>query len=166
MKRKILALLLVLALAFSLIPMTLADDAPLTADVFVTISNAGELVLVREAVSVTDADGDGALTINDALIAAHDAKFEGGAEAGYASAQSDWGLSLTKLWGVENGGSYGYYVNDQMFMGLADPIATDDSIYAFVYKDTEGFSDAYAYFSDAAVEIAAGSDIEHPTSDI
>ncbi|MBP5657968.1 MAG: hypothetical protein J6X52_05545, partial [Clostridia bacterium] len=79
--------------------------------VYVTIAN-GELVLAREAVTLTDADNDGALTINDALYLAHEAKFEGGAAAGYASSTGDYGLSLTKLWGVENGGSYGYFVND------------------------------------------------------
>ena len=113
---------------------------------YVTIAN-GELVLVREAVTLKDADGDGALTVNDALYLAHEAKYEGGAAAGYGSVNDpSYGLSLTKRWGVENGGSYGYYVNDSMAFSLADPVSDGDEIVAFVYTDTAGFSDSYSYF--------------------
>ena len=111
--------------------------------VYVTIAN-GELVLAREAVTLTDADNDGALTINDALYLAHEAKFEGGA-AGYGSAKGDYGLSLTKLWGVENGGSYGYFVNDNSAMSLADPLSDGDEVVAFIYT-TADWSDAYSFF--------------------
>lgn len=113
--------------------------------VTVTISD-GALALVQEPVEVTDVDGDGALTINDALYLAHEAAFEGGAEAGYGSENGEWGLALTKLWGIENGGSYGYYVNNVMSMGLADVVADGDCINAFVYVDTEAFSDMYCWF--------------------
>ena len=114
--------------------------------VYVTIAN-GELVLAREAVTLKDADGDGALTINDALYLAHEAKFEGGAAAGYGSSvHPDYGLSMTKLWGVENCGAYGYYVNDASAFSLADPVSNGDEIVAFVYTDTAYYSDTYSYF--------------------
>ena len=160
MTRKLLAILLALVLACSLIPAALADDeaAAESANVLVTISNAGLLTTIRFAVTVTDQDGDGALTINDALIIAHDTGYQGGLEAGYATAETEWGLSLTKLWGVENGGSYGYYVNNQMAMSLTDPIKTGDSIYAWVYTDAEGYSDVYSYFDPDFVELTAGED--------
>ena len=58
-----------------------------------------------------------------------------------------YGLQLDKLWGEENGGSYGYYVNDNMSMGLADEIKSDDQIQAFVYSDTKTFSDSYSFFN-------------------
>ena len=73
-----------------------------------------------ETLNLTDADGDGALTINDALILFHDAAYEGGAAAGYGSAVSQYGLGITKLWGIENGSSYGYYVNDAAAFNLSD----------------------------------------------
>ena len=94
---------------------------------------------------MTDIDGDGALTINDALYAAHTTYYDGGA-AGYGSAQSDWGLSMTKLWGIENGGSYGYYVDNASAMSLADPVSAGSYVAAFVYTDTAAFSDTYCYF--------------------
>lgn len=53
-----------------------------TLTVYVTISDAGVLKVAQEPVAVTDGDGDGALTVHDALLAAHDALYQGGAEAG------------------------------------------------------------------------------------
>jgi hypothetical protein len=81
-----------------------------------------------EAVTAADHDGDGAYTIPDALAAAH-AAHPDGAEA-YTVAQTQWGLSLMELWGVENGGSYGYYLNDAMATGLLAPVAEGDHIKA------------------------------------
>lgn len=126
--------------------------------VYVTISD-GALEVAAKPVSVYDVDSDGALTINDALYCAHEAFYEGGADAGYASAQSDWGLSLSKLWGIENGGSYGYYVNNTSAMSLADPVKSGDYVNAFVYTDTAAFSDKYCFFDTAYVSGVEGGDI-------
>ena len=116
-----------------------ADDA-----VYVTIAN-GSLMLAYESVPLTDIDGDGALTVNDALIAAHDAAFEGGAEAGFASADTEFGLSMTKLWGNDSG-SFGYYVNNASALSLADPVKAGDHIVAYVYTDLDTWSDTYSFF--------------------
>lgn len=115
--------------------------------VYVTVADADKnFVLAEEPVTVTDIDSDGKLTINDALFIAHENKFEGGAAAGYKSSTGQYGLQLDKLWGVENGGSYGYYVNDGMAMGLADEIKADDQLVAFIYSDTKSYSDSYSFF--------------------
>ena len=148
----IMALVLVLTLTAALFTVAASADG---VTVYVTVSN-GTLMLTSRAVSVTDVDGDGALTINDALVLAHDAAYEGGSAAGYASATGTYGLAITKLWGVENGGSYGYYVNDKSAMGLTDKVSDGDRINAFVYTDTVGFSDVYCYFDNSAVTAAAG----------
>lgn len=123
-----------------------------TAAVYVTVAD-GNLKLAQEQIEVTDTDGDGKLTVNDALYAAHEAKYEGGAAAGYAFEETKYGLSLTKLWGVENGGSYGYYVNNASAMSLADEIKDGDYINAYVYTDTDTFSDVYAYFDVNSVSV-------------
>lgn len=119
------------------------DDA---IDVYVSVSNKGSLTVAYEKISVTDIDNDGALTINDALYLIHESKFDGGAQNGYSSAQSEYGLSITKLWG-DTSGSYGYYVNDASAMSLADVIKDGDHIYAYVYKDVVAWSDAYSFFN-------------------
>lgn len=115
--------------------------------VYVTIADAGELVVAYEPVEAEDIDGDGIVSISDALYCVHEAFYDGGAEAGYAAEETEYGLSLTKLWGVENGGSYGYYVNNASAWSLADAVAKDDYIYAFGYADLEGWSDVYTYFN-------------------
>lgn len=114
--------------------------------VYVTIADAGELVVACEPVEAEDIDGDGIVSISDALYCAHEAFYDGGAAAGYAAEETEYGLSLTKLWGVENGGSYGYYVNNASAWSLADAVAKNDHVYAFGYADLEGWSDTFAYF--------------------
>lgn len=117
--------------------------------VYVNISDgSGEIALAYKSVSVTDADGDGALTISDALYCTHEAYFEGGAAAGYVVENTQYGISLVKLWGVENGGSYGYCLNNAPAMSLADAVKDGDVVSAYAYSDTVGFSDVYAYFNE------------------
>ena len=140
--KKIFALMLAALMLLSLTPVLAEETAPV---VYVTIAN-GEVVLPCQAVELTDADGDGALTIADALYLAHEAAFEGGAEAGFACENTEYGLSMTKLWGVDNGGAFGYYVNDAMAMSLADPLKDGDYVDAYVYTDTAAYSDMYCFF--------------------
>lgn len=122
--------------------------------IYVTISD-GSLVLVRRAVSLSDADGDGATTVGDALLLAHDAAYEGGAAAGFGAEETEYGLSMTKLWG-NTSGAYGYCVNDASAMSLYDAVAVGDHVYAYIYRDLETWSDVYSYFDKSAVEIAKG----------
>lgn len=153
--KKFLALLMILTLAVNACAM--AEEAAAT--VYVTISDdTGALVLAREAVAVTDLDTDGALTINDALIAAHAAHHADGA-AGYESASSEYGLSLYRLWGVDNGGSYGYCLNQASAWSLLDPVAEGDHVQAYVYTDLMTWSDTYSYFATGTMEAAAGTEI-------
>jgi len=112
--------------------------------------SAGELAVCAQTIAVTDADGDGALTITDALAAAHAAFYPQGVE-GYATEMTDYGLSMQKLWGVENGGSYGYYVNNASAFNMTDPIADGDYVAAYSYADLEGWSDTYTWFDDLVV---------------
>lgn len=156
MKRKpAFAFILALILAVAVAPAAFAAD---TALVYVTIAN-GELMTAREPVSVTDLDGDGALTINDALIAVHNEAYTGGAAAGYATDTSDFGMYITKLWGVENGGSYGYYLNNAMAMGLNAPVKDGDYVVAFAYTDAAGFSDAFTYFDKSQYTAGKGEKV-------
>lgn len=121
--------------------------------VYVTIAN-GDLMLAYDAVELSDADGDGALTVNDALYLAHEENYDGGAEAGYANETTDYGLSLAKLWGTDNGGSFGYLVNNVSSMSLTDPVAVGDHVVAYAYTDLAAWSDSYCFFD--VTEAAAG----------
>ena len=130
-----------------------------SADVFVTISDKdGKIAVAQESVAVTDADSDGKLTINDALVCAHDKFFDGGSEAGYKAVEGQYGLSIDKLWGTENGGSYGYYLNNTMSMGLTDPVKAGDYLNAFVYPDPNAWNTTYySWFDKNTAEAEQGA---------
>ncbi len=95
--KKIISLMLAVMLVLAV--STVFASAAESAEVTVTIADeAGKLAVAAEKVTVTDIDSDGALTVNDALYAAHEKFYDGGAKAGYATEMSQWGLSLSMLW--------------------------------------------------------------------
>ena len=129
-----------------------ADEEPAApaepVNVYVTVTNAGEVAVANELIEVADADFDGTITLDDVFVAVHEKEFEGGAAAGYAKEFNDdyQSYSITKFWGVSNGGSYVYYVNNAMAWGLSAPVVEGDHVVAGVMKDAAGYSDKYAYF--------------------
>ena len=136
-----------------------AEGTGASAKVYVTISNGeGKLVLTQEEITVTDRNDDGILTIDEALFATHEAKYEGGAAVGYGSAYTEYGLSLTKLWG-DTSGSFGYYVNNASAMGLGDEVKDGDYITAFIYTDTTAYSDKYSFFDKNTLTVTADEEI-------
>ena len=83
-------------------PPTPAADAGVT----ITVNLKGVLAsakdnsaMLNKAVTVKDKNSDGKLTYDEALAAAHDEYFSGGADAGYGTSTSSYGTSVTKLWG-------------------------------------------------------------------
>ncbi len=135
-----------------------ADDA--SATVYVSISNKGQLVAAQTKVTVTDIDGDNALTVNDALYAAHEATYSGGAKEGYSYyTHKDYGLSIGKLWG-DTSGNFGYYINNSSCWSLADSVKSGDYLNAFVYSDSKNYSDKYCFFNNFTVTADSNSDIE------
>ncbi len=138
--RIILFLLAILLICQGAVPV-LAEEA--NTKVYVTISDdKGALVLAHQEVTVTDQDEDGTLTLHDALSCAHQQYYPGG----YRAENTQWGLSLMKLWGIETGGSCGYYLNNILPTSLSAPIKKGDTVKAFVYTDTATFSDTFSYF--------------------
>ena len=124
-----------------------AEVTPEGINVFVSITDdQNNLVLAYEPVFVTDQDNDGTFTIADALACAHAQKHENGAEA-FAYAPTEYGLSLTLLWGIDNGGSYGYMVNDSNPMSLSDAVYEEDHIKAYCYTDLVAWTDTYSFFT-------------------
>ena len=123
------------------------------ADISVTISVKGDFAkakngskMVQKDVTVKDLDGNGKLTVDEALTAAHDAYYDGGAASGYGTAVSEqYGAYISKLWGDESG-AYGYLDNDVFCYSLDDEVKANDNLVAYVYKDATGYSDAYIRF--------------------
>ncbi len=157
MKQATIITTLLLAASFGAGSLTAsAAEAP---TVTVTIADAeGNLALTQGEIAVIDSDGDGALTMHDALYLAHEAYYAEGA-AGYAAEQTDYGLSMTKLWGCENGSGYGYFINHVSPDSLLDEVKNGDVISAFVYTDNTAFSDTYCFFDVQAAEINSGETV-------
>lgn len=136
------------------------------ADIFVTFSdNTGKVILAQEKITVQDKNGDGKFNIDEALFAAHEAKYEGGAAAGYATADGMYGLYVTKLWG-DTSGNFGYYVNNGMSMGLTDEVKAGDYLNAFVYQvyqfdpvTYETTADSYSYFDKYTASVTQGDSL-------
>ncbi len=155
--KKLFCILLVLALLTGLLA-TAALAAPAEGTVYVTIALGGEIVtgadgakVANVPVKVLDLDFDGVFTVDEALRAAHDACYPGGAAAGYASSETDWGLAIDMLWG-DTSYAFGYYVNDAMAWSLSDPVEDGGSVKAYVFADSEYYSDVYSYFDKASAE--------------
>lgn len=144
--KKLITLTLILTIALAVIPA--AAEANPDPSVTVTVSVGGTLKLTAASVPLTDCDGDNTLTVNDALIKAHVLHAPGG-ESAYGYADSEYGRSITKLWGDESG-AYGYCVNNASAMSLLDPVKNGDNITAYVYKDQTAWSDVYSYFNVSA----------------
>ena len=151
--KKTVTVLSAALIAFSAMSISAFAAEEESAKINITISDdKGQFVVTQEELSVTDADKDGKLTIEDAFILIHDAKFEGGAEKGFAYTDSNGSKFISKLWGIENGGSYGYYLNDTMSNGLNDEVKEGDRLNAFVYQDAASYSDSYSFFDVTKAE--------------
>lgn len=158
--KKFLSILFAVLLTFSVVTIAFADTDASAVDactVFVTIGDKGELAMPTLPIGVVDIDNDGALTVNDALYCAHEAFFDGGAEEGYGYATTQYGLSITKLWGDTNYGGFGYYLNNGMCWSAGDPVSDGDSLVAFNYADTTYWSDIFAYFTNPVVDEETGT---------
>ena len=120
--------------------------APGSVAVYVTIAVKGAPVMAMEQITVTDVNRNGFFDVDDALSAAHEVGYTGGAAAGYASSYSPaYGLSIAKLWG-DTSYSYGYWLNNASCWSLEDTVKEGDHLVAFVYADGTGWSDSYAKF--------------------
>ncbi len=135
---------------------TVTLTAKLAANVTLTINDAGNLVVISEAVAVTDTDDDGILTYHDALVIVHE-KYK----KDYVADEGGMGRFVTVLWGKNTGGNNLFYINDdpiKLSVGT-DTIAEGDYLYACTLQDsTNSFSDYYSYFTDRYVAVETGKD--------
>ena len=139
------------------------------ADVYVTIASEGTIVenkdngyMAQAPVTVTDIDENGTLTVDEALYAAHETYFEGGAEAGYSSYPSVYGLSLAILWGKgteETSLAAGYWLNNASCWSLEDEVKEGDYLTAFNYYDAVSWGDKYSYFTQNSVSAKKGKSV-------
>lgn len=136
------------------LPVLASEETAPTAYVTIVDEN-GEFAITAKEVLCADQNADNVVTVDEVLSYAHRLYYNGGADAGYASSESEYGRSLMKLWGDESG-CYGYYVNNASAWSLADEVKAGDHIYAFVYTDTAAWSDTYCFFNKTHVTAEKG----------
>lgn len=154
MKKRILALVLALTLALGLLPATaLAAEREITIRLSVfnqgvpTQDKEGNAMLAR-SVAVTDRNGDGAYSLDEALLAAHEAYAPNGGADYQSGYNNDWGTyAVTKLWGEES--SAVSFYKDHAYTGAVDAemLSEGQLVDAFIYKDQTNWTDRYCYFA-------------------
>ena len=152
--KKALSLLLFVLMTVSLLSVGISADDATTMNISMTISDEnGELVLIKAPVCVKDEDRDGVLTVNDALIAAHNTYCEGG----YRYENTTGIPQITSLWGASDL-AYGVFNNGGNVWMLSEYLAEDDHIQAYVYTDSENLTDAFSYFSKENLTFETGKE--------
>ena len=131
--------------------------------VYMTVSDRGVLAtasdgaaMFNRSVEVSDINSDGVLTYDEALTAAHAAYCPGG----YASAETEWGVSVSKLWGVDTMNCL-FFLNDSALendVGNRDTSAlhAGDYLVASVNKDNTYYADHYVSFAKRTSTAIAG----------
>ena len=123
-----------------------------TVSVHVTIRTES-VVLDHAEVTAGDENEDGQLTLEDVLIAAHDAYYDGGAEAGYVRS-CDRAPELSVIWGVR--GNYISFMQDRDGMEKTGAPENGDSINVLArYADPE----RYSFRHSTKNKVAAGESV-------
>lgn len=135
-------------------------------NVYFTLSDStGKIIFAQEKITVVDKNSDGKFNVDEVLFAAHEAKYTGGAAAGYASAVTQYGLGATKIWG-DTSGNFGYCVNDKMSNGLSDEVKDGDYVNAYINQKMEFDpityemdADCYSFFDKKNIDATPGQNI-------
>ena len=93
-------------------------------------------------------------TVEDAIIAVHEAYCPDGAE-GWEKAESEWGVSMTRIWGSYDGVG-AWYLNGVMPMEQSWDVAATDGDYVDLILYGPDWSDSYAFFDKRTAAAATG----------
>ncbi len=163
---KAASVLMALVMLLSLVPTTVfaASAAPTAAApdavISLTVSQQGVPACAKDGstmanrpVTVKDLNADGKLTVDEALVAAHETYLT---KEGYATSTSGYGTSVSRLWGVDTSNTL-FFVNN---VGIASGVGVDtvqagDALVASINKDNTYFADWYTFFDANTVTVSA-----------
>ena len=162
MRRRILALLLVVTLCLGAMPVYASAEEPVT--VYVTIASRRNLELIRYPVTLTDHNKNGFYDVDDALWLAHNNDYTN-KYGGYQSYTTEGiaGLWISLLWGDWAAGWYGYIINGKTAERADTEVHNGDEIYAWVYYTSDAdvaVSDVITKFDKTTASITAGESVE------
>ncbi len=152
---RIFCIVLTLTMLVGLMPVLAADEI----SVFVSVSAQGAPALTKDgepAVLMEVRIPEGS-TVEDAIIAAHETYCPDGA-VGWEKAESDWGMSMVKIWGSYDGVG-AFYVNGVMPMMQSWDITATDGDYVDLVLYGPDWSDSYAQFDRRTDILAAGEEV-------
>ena len=161
-QKRCIGFLLTLCILLGMMQVSVFADTTDSITVNVSIAKDGDFVTGKDGtriaytpVTITDVNGNESYDIDDVLYATHELYYDEGAASGYSSQNTEYGLSLIKLWG-DDSGAFRYYKDNQSAMSLADSVTDGSNIYAFIYQDKTSWSDTYTYFKKAALSVETG----------
>ncbi len=163
--KKILSLLLAVVMISGIFAFGVFADDEVAIKTYITISKYGKIVDGKDgspvAAKEVELTGQSEYTLDDLFKTAHNLFYEGGAEAGYSSYMSDWGLSVGKLWGDESG-NFGYEVNGAkaFVSGLSHTLNDGDYVDAAVFESYYPDTESYTKFGDFKTRAEVGEDVE------
>lgn len=133
---------------------------PVEINAYATITIAGETKLLYKEITAKDRNNDKKINIDEVLYAVHEEYYDGGATSGYGSYESQYGLSLGKLWGT-NDAIGGYRINDvHVTTSLAEEVKEGGHVHAYTFSDTDSYSDRYSFFDRYTASVGVGSNLE------
>lgn len=163
MKKRLCSWFLVLTMVLGLLPAAIfAAETPDSIKVTMSVFDQGvpakdengKAVLLRE-LSVSDTDGDGEYSLDEALAQLHTA-----CGTQYSAGAGDGGYSVTKLWGDESG-AFCFYRNDTLTSAVNEEfLAEGDRVAAYIYKDQTNWSDRYTYFDQSSKTVLVNTEFE------
>ncbi len=161
----VLAVIMVASLAvpMSVVSASAAEgDEAASATVYMTISDQGVIAKDKDGaamawreVTATDIDGDGTVTFDEAIKAAHKTYCAAGTD-GYDVSSSGW---VNKLWGET--GSFSFIKNNVAEMDVVTDTAVEDNDYlvASVNQDNSLYSDWNSYFDKYEATVSTGETV-------
>jgi len=119
----------------------------------------GNIVFANKELNVEDADSDGVITVNDALVCLHRLYYNEG-EIGYNANKTPFGLTPKKVWGEEReNGAFAFYRNSTYRASLLFELCDSDTLDIYVLQDELGFGDIYSFFDRRSVSAKQGEEI-------
>jgi len=147
--KKIVSSVIVLVMLLSVIGIFASCEKGPSAQV--TVYDGKSVVVVNEKVAIEEGKSDDLNSVFKAISEKYGKKYETGT--------GEYGAYITCFWDIANDGAYGYYVNDQMSMGLTDKVKDGDHVYVFVYSDATYYSDTYSFFDKHELTVKKGESV-------